>query len=425
MPVSSARLSWLPPCSSSARCSSPAIPRIRHPRFAGHRLAAGGGVGRPDACCHPRRHRPVDPLVIGFANVVAAQLYGDGLNFALVCVIVGALAIVIGALNGLISRGLDIHPLIVTLGIGMIVQAPCVCGPAAFPSGSAPQRFQLRLDRRLRRPLPVPALGALRGWCLHSCGTGAGANPYGRRLYAVGSNRAQHHWTLIDPIRMWTLTYAASAFFAAAGGVLLLGFTGSAYGDVGQPYLFQTIAAVVSWRRSGRRPRQFFRHHRRRAGATEINTLLIGLGFQPSTVQATLGLVIVLLVSLYGRERHVSATDLSALREPTPSAYKFHIRLALPESSLVRSSGRRPRSAHASPPPRSRGRRQACTPASLCPRRRGPSRNSRSCVRHRGAGVDGHEPAIRIGDNAEILPMTLAAARSRSYARATDARCRP
>ncbi|TIU04135.1 MAG: ABC transporter permease, partial [Mesorhizobium sp.] len=32
------------------------------------------------------------------------------------------------------------------------------------------------------------------------------------------------------------------------------------------------------------------------------------LGFRPSTVQAALGLVIVLLVSLYGRERHVSAT---------------------------------------------------------------------------------------------------------------------
>ena len=45
--------------------------------------------------------------------------------------------------------------------------------------------------------------------------------------------------------RIWTATYALSALFAAMAGVLLLGFTGSAYGDVGQPYLFQTIAAVV------------------------------------------------------------------------------------------------------------------------------------------------------------------------------------
>lgn len=41
---------------------------------------------------------------------------------------------------------------------------------------------------------------------------------------------------------------------------------------------------------------------------TEINTLPIGLGFQPSAVQAALGVIIVVLVSLYGRERHVSKT---------------------------------------------------------------------------------------------------------------------
>jgi ribose transport system permease protein len=38
------------------------------------------------------------------------------------------------------------------------------------------------------------------------------------------------------------------------------------------------------------------------------NPRCCGLGFRPSTVQAALGLVIVLLVSLYGRERHMSAT---------------------------------------------------------------------------------------------------------------------
>jgi ribose transport system permease protein len=40
----------------------------------------------------------------------------------------------------------------------------------------------------------------------------------------------------------------------------------------------------------------------------ELNTLLIGLGLAPSAVEATLGAVIVLLVSLYGREPHVSTT---------------------------------------------------------------------------------------------------------------------
>jgi len=41
---------------------------------------------------------------------------------------------------------------------------------------------------------------------------------------------------------------------------------------------------------------------------TEINTLLIGLGFAASTVEAALGVLIILLVSLYGREPHVRTT---------------------------------------------------------------------------------------------------------------------
>ncbi|MER9303913.1 ABC transporter permease [Mesorhizobium sp. M0293] len=250
------------------------------------------------------------PFVIGFANVVAAQLYGDGWNFVVVCGLVGVLAIVIGGLNGLISRSLDIQPLIVTLGIGMIVQGLVLLWTAGFPSGSAPQAVSSFVSiGGSAGPLPVPwlvpslvVLAALVVLVLER-------TPYGRRLYALGSNPGAAPLALIDPVRMWVITYAASAFFAAVAGVLLLGFTGSAYGDVGQPYLFQTIAAVVVGGAALVGGRGSYLGTI--AGVlvlTEINTLLIGLGFQPSAVQAALGLIIVLLVSLYGRERHVSTT---------------------------------------------------------------------------------------------------------------------
>ncbi|WP_256750023.1 ABC transporter permease [Mesorhizobium sp. Mes31] len=250
------------------------------------------------------------PFVIGFANVVAAQLYGDGWNFFLVCGLVAVLALVIGGLNGLISRSLDIQPLIVTLGIGMVVQGLVLLWTAGFPSGSAPQAVSSFVSiGGSAGPLPVPwlvpslvVLAALVVLVLER-------TPYGRRLYALGSNPGAAPLALIDPVRMWVITYAASAFFAAVAGVLLLGFTGSAYGDVGQPYLFQTIAAVVVGGAALVGGRGSYLGTI--AGVlvlTEINTLLIGLGFQPSAVQAALGFIIVLLVSLYGRERHVSTT---------------------------------------------------------------------------------------------------------------------
>jgi ribose transport system permease protein len=250
------------------------------------------------------------PFVIGFANVVAAQLYGQGWNFALVCILVGILATAIGALNGLIARGLNIHPLIVTLGIGMIVQGAVLLWTGGFPSGSAPEAVSSFVSiggsvGPLPVPLLVPCLVVLTALIV----VVLARTPYGRRLYAVGSNPEAAPLALIDPLRMWVVTYAASAFFAAVAGVLLLGFTGSAYGDVGQPYLFQTIAAVVVGGAALVGGRGSYLGTI--AGVlvlTEINTLLIGLGFHPSTVQAALGLVILLLVSLYGRERHVRTT---------------------------------------------------------------------------------------------------------------------
>ncbi len=250
------------------------------------------------------------PFVIGFANVVAAQLYGDGMNFVLVCMIVGVLALAIGALNGAISAGLSIHPLIVTLGVGTVIQGCVLLWTKGFPSGSAPEAVTKFVSiGGSVGPLPVPwlipafiVMSALIILVLNR-------TPYGRQLFALGANPRAARLALIDPLRMWMITFALSALFAAIAGVLLLGFTGSAYGDVGQPYLFQTIAAVVIGGTALVGGRGSFLGTV--AGAvvlTEINTLLIGLGLQPSLVQAALGLVIILLVSLYGRERHVSAT---------------------------------------------------------------------------------------------------------------------
>jgi ribose transport system permease protein len=250
------------------------------------------------------------PFVIGFANVVAAQLFGSGMDFAAVCAIVAVLALVIGAANGALSATLKIHPLIVTLGIGTAVQGAVLLWTAGFPTGSAPDavtRF-VSIGGSVG-PLPVPWLIPAFAGLAVVVVVMLERTPFGRRLYALGSNPQAAPLALIGPRTIWTLTYALSALFAALAGVLLLGFTGSAYGDVGQPYLFQTIAAVVIGGTTlvGGRGGLVGTV----AGAlvlTEINTLLIGLGLAASTVEAALGVLIILLVSIYGREPHVRTT---------------------------------------------------------------------------------------------------------------------
>jgi ribose transport system permease protein len=250
------------------------------------------------------------PFVIGFANVAAAQLYGDGMNFALVCLMVGLLALVIGAGNGALSSTLAIHPLIVTLGVGTAIQGAVLLWTAGFPAGSAPETVTKFVSIGGHAgPLPVPWLVPSFLVVIAIISVVLARTPFGRRLYAVGSNPSAAPYALISPRVVWTTTYALSALFAAAAGVLLLGFTGSAYGDVGQPYLFQTIAAVVIGGTTlvGGRGGLIGTA----AGALvliEINTLLIGLGLSPAMVEAALGVLIIALVSLYGREPHVRAT---------------------------------------------------------------------------------------------------------------------
>ena len=250
------------------------------------------------------------PFVIGFANVVAAQLYGDGMSFVLVCVIVGLLALIIGAANGALSSTLAIHPLIVTLGVGTAIQGAVLLWTAGFPAGSAPELVTKFVSIGGHAgPLPVPWLVPSFLAVIAAMSVVLARMPFGRRLYAVGSNPRAAPYALISSRAVWTTTYALSALFAAVTGVLLLGFTGSAYGDVGQPYLFQTIAAVVIGGTTlvGGRGGLIGTA----VGAlvlTEINTLLIGLGLSPAMVEAALGTLIIALVSLYGREPHVRET---------------------------------------------------------------------------------------------------------------------
>ena len=248
------------------------------------------------------------PFIIGFANVVAAHLTGQGIPFLPVLAIVLGIAALLGAINGLLSCTLGIHPLIVTLGIGTIVQGAVLVWTAGMPAGSAPPVVSALVSiGGSFGPLPFPGIIPLVALIAVGAHLVLTRTPFGRRLYAQGGNPAAAPYALIDPRGMWGMTFAASAVCAALTGILLLGFTGSAYGNVGQPYLFQTIAATVVGGTSLTGGRgSFFGTIAGVVVLTQLNALLIGLGVQPSLVQATLGALIVALVSLYGREGHVS-----------------------------------------------------------------------------------------------------------------------
>jgi ribose transport system permease protein len=247
------------------------------------------------------------PFVIGFANVVFASLYGGGMSAVAALLIVLVLAACIGATSGALSAGLSIHPLIVTLGIGTVVQAAVQIWTRGLPTGSAPAFINefVSLGGTIG-PLPFPWVVPFTLTLTVGCFFVLQRTVYGRRLYALGSNLRAAELALVRPVAMWMTTFALSAIFAAVAGILLLGFTGSSSATVGAPYLFQTVAAVVIGGTAlvgGRGG-----YVGTVAGAivlVELRTLLIGLGLSEALVQSALGVLILALVAAYGRDQHI------------------------------------------------------------------------------------------------------------------------
>jgi ribose transport system permease protein len=250
------------------------------------------------------------PFLVGVANVVGAKAFEAGLPAPVAIVLVVGLTASIGALNGFLSRRFRVHPLIVTLGIGTTALAAVNWWTAGFPSGSAPDWVTGFVSiGATTGPIPFPPIVLF--WAAITVGVVVveRATTYGRRLFAMGANPRAAELALIRPLRMWVATFAVSGAFAGITGLLFLGFTGRASGTVGEPLLFQTIAAVVIGGTSligglgG--------YARTALGAVVLillSTLLLARGVPSSLIQAALGVLIILLVTVYGREAKLRDT---------------------------------------------------------------------------------------------------------------------
>ena len=126
---------------------------------------------------------------------------------------------------------------------------------------------------------------------------------FGRRTYAIGNNVKASYLAGINVRVITVLLYALSGFFAALTGVLLVGFGGQASLGMGDPYLFQSIAAVVIggvYVLGGRG-----HYLGTAAGAVTLVALvsvLLAMNMPDYGRNIIYGIVILILLLLYGRE---------------------------------------------------------------------------------------------------------------------------
>jgi ribose transport system permease protein len=126
---------------------------------------------------------------------------------------------------------------------------------------------------------------------------------FGRKVYALGSNPTAARLALVRPNLIWAAVFTVSALCATLVGLLLLGFTGSVYGDVGSNYLFLSIGAVVVGGTS------LLGGSGGYAGTimgalilTELQTILVGVGLSEGTLETVLGAMIIAVVAVTGRQ---------------------------------------------------------------------------------------------------------------------------
>jgi ribose transport system permease protein len=130
----------------------------------------------------------------------------------------------------------------------------------------------------------------------------------GRRLYAVGTNPTAAGLTLIRTRRVRIGVFAFSAAMAMIAGLAVAGFSGSGDLNIGDNYLFLSVAAVLI----GGTPMEGGRGDfiRTLIGAlllTCISTTLTSLNYADSDIQILSGLLIFLVAANSSRE--LSARD--------------------------------------------------------------------------------------------------------------------
>jgi ribose transport system permease protein len=248
-------------------------------------------------------------IVAGGLMVTQGQQHFH-LTFVTALLIALAFAAVLGGIAGQICHRFAIQPLIVTLAVGTVGVGLTIVatsgGEAYAPGGSAPAWLtKLTSPASGTFGIDVPAVVPILVLITILMGLFVYRTPAGRRLLATGANQVGADYSLINTRRVWTLTFAFSAACSVLVGMLVLGFSGSITLSAGDPYLFQSVVAVIVGGTIFGGPGDYTRTVIGALFLTVVDVVLVGHGASQAVQQIFYGMAILFAVSLYGRGRGV------------------------------------------------------------------------------------------------------------------------
>jgi ribose transport system permease protein len=178
---------------------------------------------------------------MGLAGFVVARMLGQGISTVPAILIGLGVGLAAGAVNAFLITGIGMQPFIATLGMLSVVRGAATAwsqGFTVYPPTSFTQYGQGKL---LSIPNPVIVMLGLAAlltvFLLYT--------PLGRHIYAVGGNEDASRLLGIKTKRVKAFVYTIAGVLAAAGGILLMSFLGSADPGAATGYELDVIAAAV------------------------------------------------------------------------------------------------------------------------------------------------------------------------------------
>jgi len=236
------------------------------------------------------------------SGFVVASLYSGPNSLWIAIAVALLIAVLIGAVNGIGVGVFRVHPLIMTLGVGLIIfgaanawQLLTVRTRSGVPPelrwlGSATEFTVLPVSLLVFIPLAAVILLLLRR-------TG-----YGRLLYALGDNPIAARLAGVKGWQVLIALYIISAVLAAIAGFLFSGLTNVASVNLVNLRLLPSVAAAVIGGTSILGGRGGF-------GGTIVGALILvvadsllsSLGFPEAVRQILFGSIIVIVAAFYAR----------------------------------------------------------------------------------------------------------------------------
>jgi ribose transport system permease protein len=250
---------------------------------------------------------------LSFASVVTLSAYvalltvgGRDANLLWGALAALGLGLVVGGVNAALVVRLKIPAIIATLATGYVLAtATLLCNRSIHGFAVSPMLRTVAAGRVLGAPIMLLVcigLVAVTEFVLRRA-------VYGRTLSAVGQNRAAARLAGIPVDRVVVTAFVISSVLASLMGLVLGAYVGGAFLEMGQPYLLQSVAAVVIggtliFGGSASAIGVFF--------ASVLLILLVTLmqimQLPPGSQDMVQGVVVILVLALAGREairRHV------------------------------------------------------------------------------------------------------------------------